>query len=200
MKDLEIRKKKCSKCKVEMPISGFNKHCRQKDGYDCQCRLCHRKVKKAFEKTRAYKDNRNTRTRRRRKELPAVAILETLRGRLSGALNGKRKVTSSRNIMQISIEGLCQHLENQFQPGMSWENRGKPEDGSEGWDVDHRIPCAAFDFNDPNQQYICFWFQNLQPLWHTENMEKSDKYNQEDKDKLIEDWHHWCVNHSTGAT
>ena len=186
--------KECTKCRQELSIRSFNKHSRRKDGYDSQCRLCHRKVKKAFENTRAYKDNRNARTRRLHRTNPAVALLSLVRGRLRSALQGKLKAAASRKLFGISIEGLCKHIENQFAPGMTWQNRGQPKDGSEGWDLDHRIPCAAFDFNDANQQYICFWFMNLQPMWHTENMEKSDTYELGDKEKLIQDWHHWCVN------
>jgi hypothetical protein len=60
------------------------------------------------------------------------------------------------------------HIEAQFMPGMTWENR-------ELWHVDHIIPCAAFDLTDPAQQRSCFHYGNLRPLWAKENQRKSDK-------------------------
>ena len=70
-----------------------------------------------------------------------------------------------------TIERLRNHLEAQFTDGMSWENYGK-----NGWHVDHIRPCASFDLTDPEQQRQCFHYTNLQPLWATDNMRKSAKW------------------------
>ena len=64
---------------------------------------------------------------------------------------------------------LIEHLESNFEDGMSWENYG-----FEGWHIDHIIPCASFDLTDEEQQKKCFHYTNLQPLWGTENMMKQD--------------------------
>ena len=53
---------------------------------------------------------------------------------------------------------------------MTWNNYGK-----NGWEIDHIIPCSYFDFSDPEQQYICFNFRNLQPLWKDKNSSKRDR-------------------------
>ena len=42
--------------------------------------------------------------------------------------------------------------------------------------MDHIIPVTAFNLSDPEQQKECFHFTNLQPLWGTENLRKSNKY------------------------
>lgn len=60
------------------------------------------------------------------------------------------------------------HLESQFEPGMTWENRRK-------WHIDHIIPCAAFDLTDTEQQRACFHYTNLRPLWASENISKGTK-------------------------
>jgi len=65
--------------------------------------------------------------------------------------------------------------------GMSWENRSE-------WHVDHRIPCNAFDLSDPEQQRLCFWYRNLQPLWGFDNLSKSNNYNEDDKQALIDNY------------
>ena len=42
--------------------------------------------------------------------------------------------------------------------------------------LDHIRPCACFDLTDEAQQRECFHYTNLQPLWATDNMQKSDKW------------------------
>ena len=53
---------------------------------------------------------------------------------------------------------------------MSWENYG-----IHGWHIDHIIPCDFFNLQDPVEQYMCFRWQNLQPLWAKDNLKKSNK-------------------------
>ena len=59
---------------------------------------------------------------------------------------------------------LINHLEQQFQPGMSWSNYGR-----KGWEIDHINPCATFDLTDPDQVRRCFHYTNLRPLWRSDN-------------------------------
>jgi hypothetical protein len=72
-----------------------------------------------------------------------------------------------KKLLGCSIEQLKQHLEKQFQSGMSWQNYGK-------WHVDHIKPCASFDLNNSTEQEVCFHYTNLQPLWAKDNLRKSD--------------------------
>lgn len=62
---------------------------------------------------------------------------------------------------------LC-HIEKQFAPGMSWENRHL-------WHLDHKKPCASFDLSDPAQVAACFHHTNYQPLWALDNIRKGAK-------------------------
>ena len=39
-------------------------------------------------------------------------------------------------------------------------------------------PCASFDFSDEEQKYMCFHFTNLQPMWASENISKSNKFDE----------------------
>lgn len=55
---------------------------------------------------------------------------------------------------------------------MNWDNYGKKE---KQWSVDHIIPCAVFDLTDPVEQKQCFHYSNCRPMWHIENIKKSDK-------------------------
>lgn len=80
----------------------------------------------------------------------------------------KNKSDSIINIIGCTIDELIIHLENQFQPGMTWDNHGV-------WHIDHIIPCAAFNLTKEEEQKKCFHYTNLQPLWAKDNISKGTK-------------------------
>ena len=74
------------------------------------------------------------------------------------------------NIVGYTVQELKKHLENLFQPGMSWNNYGN-------WHIDHIIPKSFFEYksmNDVEFKY-CWSLNNLQPLWAKDNLKKGDK-------------------------
>lgn len=97
-----------------------------------------------------------------------------LRSQLNHCLKNKNIIKSQRmlNLLACDLDFLKQYLESQFKEGMSWENYGK-----NGWELDHKIPCASFDLSDPEQQKICFHYSNYQPLWQRDNSSKNSFYN-----------------------
>lgn len=82
------------------------------------------------------------------------------------------KAVTTIKLLGCDIETIRKYLESKFQDGMSWENHGK---GSGKWNIDHIIPCAAFDLTKEEEQRKCFHYSNLQPLWEIDNLIKSDK-------------------------
>ena len=102
---------------------------------------------------------------------PDFKLKMQLRHRIYLALKVKG-ISKSKRTMKLlgcTVEELWKHLESKFQPGMTKENYGK-------WHVDHIKPCASFDLTDPKQQFICFHYTNLQPLWAKDNIRKGAKY------------------------
>lgn len=97
----------------------------------------------------------------------------TLRHRLHDILKLKniKKQESALNLVGCTIEKLKEHIEQQWQSGMSWKNHT-----IHGWHIDHIKPCSAFDLTDPEQQKECFHYTNLQPLWAKDNLRKGNKY------------------------
>ena len=83
------------------------------------------------------------------------------------------KNNSTAELVGCDIQSLREHLENQFQQGMSWANYGD-------WHVDHRLPCAMFDLTQECEQKRCFHFSNLQPMWGHDNIVKSAQVSEED--------------------
>ena len=78
------------------------------------------------------------------------------------------------------MEELKAHIESKFEEGMSWDNWTK-----EGWHIDHVRPVASFDLNDTEQHKTCFNWRNLQPLLGFENLQKLDKYTEEDEELWV---------------
>ena len=106
---------------------------------------------------------------RRWEEDPGFRMSCALRSRLADALkdHGATKSASTMELVGCTREELVAHIEAQFLTGMSWANYGYRT-----WHIDHRIPCAAFDLTDPEQQRTCFHYTNLQPLWAADNLSK----------------------------
>lgn len=123
---------------------------------------------KNIEKYRAYRRGYSS---RRVATDPCFRLETCLRTRMVHALKGRIKSASTLELLGCSAEQLKQHLEKQFQLGMTWETYGPT-----GWHIDHKKPCASFDLTDPAQQKECFHYSNLQPLWAVENIKKGDSY------------------------
>jgi hypothetical protein len=102
-----------------------------------------------------------------------------LRTNLSSAirirLNNRysRKGESYLKKLGYTLQELKQHLEDQFQPGMSWDNYGK-----HGWHIDHRIPDSWFNYSSiHDEDFKKSWaLSNLQPKWAKDNLSKGARY------------------------
>jgi hypothetical protein len=97
-------------------------------------------------------------------------LSKNIRNRMLIALKRNSKSDKTFNLLGCTIDQLKQHLESQFEEGMTWENHGLY-----GWHIDHIKPCASFDLSDSEQQRECFHYTNLQPLWAKDNLIKNGK-------------------------
>lgn len=79
---------------------------------------------------------------------------------------GKKKESSSIDLLGYSAKELKEHLESKFLEGMSWENRNS-------WHIDHIIPVTKFDKNTDIK--IVNALSNLQPLWKKDNISKGNR-------------------------
>lgn len=101
---------------------------------------------------------------------PNFALAQVLRVRIRNAIKNQSgsKASTSIALLGISIERVREHIETQFQPGMTWQNFGR-----DGWHLDHIIPCSSFDLRKPEHQRRCFHFSNLRPMWEKANLRKA---------------------------
>ena len=87
----------------------------------------------------------------------------------AGAFRRKGFVKKGRTeaLLGCSFEEARRHIEKQFKPGMSWENRSE-------WHIDHIIPLASAKTEEEVIK-LCH-YTNLQPLWARENLRKGAKH------------------------
>lgn len=93
-------------------------------------------------------------------------LASQIRSRIANVLKGRIKCATTSELLGLGWNDFREYLQSLFHSGMTWENYGK------FWEVDHIRPCASFDLSDPEQQKICFRWDNLQPLFKLENRKK----------------------------
>jgi hypothetical protein len=86
-----------------------------------------------------------------------------------GPATHKRTSTCER-LCGCSWQQMRDHIEQQFRPGMDWENHGS---GRHEWVVDHVKAIAMFDWWTDAGLAEAFHWTNVQPLWLLEHRAKS---------------------------
>lgn len=112
---------------------------------------------------------RSKRNKVRRATDPNWKLRKTYRDQIYHALKGNRKSAKGRALLGCTFEFFRAYIENQFQPGWTWENHGTV------WELDHILPCAEFHLQHSEEQEICFHWTNFQPLSVSDNRTKGDK-------------------------
>ena len=88
--------------------------------------------------------------------------------------NDGSKEASVWEYLPYTPQQLKEHIENQFEDWMTWENHGN---GAGCWNLDHIYPQSLLPYDSlehPNFQK-CWALENLQPLPWKENLLKSNK-------------------------
>lgn len=98
---------------------------------------------------------------------PAFALKQRMRSALYKALGRGKLGRRTEELLGYTLAQLAEHLERQFKPGMTWENRGR-------WHIDHIRPLASFEITGPDD--VAFkeaWaLTNLRPIWAKDNLSK----------------------------
>jgi hypothetical protein len=125
------------------------------------------------------KEKRSSYEKQRRSSDPLFKLSSNVRTAIHHSLKNKgySKASSSKNILGCTWEEFKQHIESQFEPWMTWENRGgKVASGPNvTWDLDHIIPISSA----VNEEDIIRLnhYTNFQPLCSYHNrFVKRDKY------------------------
>lgn len=98
---------------------------------------------------------------------PIIRLRQRLRKRVRSMM--KRNVRGISRLVGCNSLELRKWLEFRFSKGMNWTNYGTI------WVVDHKIPLARFNLEDPQERAKACHFTNLQPLTKKDNHQKADK-------------------------
>ena len=76
---------------------------------------------------------------------------------------GFKKLSLTEQILGCTFEQFKEHLESQFEPWMSWDNRGLYNGTPDyGWDIDHIVPVSSA--NNEIELLQLNHYTNLKPL------------------------------------
>lgn len=116
-------------------------------------------------KNRGYLPFKKDKIKLKRQTDLKFRLSEILRSKFNRAI--KRNTYS--NFLGCDIEYLKKWIEYRWDKDMNWENYG------ECWHIDHILPINQFTILDDSEIKVCFHWTNLQPLYKSENISKSDK-------------------------
>lgn len=118
------------------------------------------------EKNRQYLPIKKQKIKERRRTDEHFRLAEVIRSKVHKLLRGLP--TSYRHLLGMDLDLFRDWMAFQFEPGMTWDNYGTE------WHIDHVLPMSRFDLKDPRSRAICYGWTNLQPLWASDNRQKSD--------------------------
>ena len=114
---------------------------------------------------------------------PAFKLRKTISRMISNALKDNLSSKNGKSILeflQFSMQDLKEHLENQFEPWMTWDNRGKyspktwdnNDSSTWTWQLDHIIPQSDLPFTNMKEDNFkkCWALDNLRPLNSKQNL------------------------------
>jgi len=117
-----------------------------------------------------YRSKSYKKLKKNPEKLAKAKIINNIRKRIRQSMHsGTIKNGASINLFGCTTNELRMHIESKFKNGMSWKNYGS-------WVIDHIIPLSKFNFlNNINERYKANHYSNLQPMWASENLKKSNK-------------------------
>ena len=165
LEDIESDYKFCPGLQKELHKDNFNINKITPDGLCTYSRDFYNEKKKSgtwSSSVRSYNEERRLN--------PLERLSDSIHVQLHQCLKGKEYKSSIWRYLGFTINHLKTHLESQFTEGMSWDNYGQ------GWHVDHIKPKDAFCLEEEEELLKCWGLDNLQPLWASDNLTKSNKY------------------------
>lgn len=137
-------------------------------GYRCAACVQEKQVAWRSENRERYNASITKYITERAKVDPVFALRLRVRTALADALarGGFKKTSKTATVLGCSWVEFKAHIERQFLPGMTWENRDL-------WHIDHIV--AISEGQTEAEVLSLSHFTNLRPLWAPDNLIKSDQ-------------------------
>lgn len=147
----------------------------QQREYRADNKLNIRKYNNEWEKNKRQNDP-SFRLRKDLSKVIGVALREN---------DGSKHNFSVMNYLPYTIEELKEHLEKQFEPWMTWDNKGTYRRAQHReddlftwtWHIDHIIPQSKLLYSSMSDDNFkkCWALSNLRPLKSIDNMKKGNR-------------------------
>ena len=184
--------KVCSKCKQTKPTTEFFKHKSGKDGINASCKECDLsksrvnakqwrqnnpdKVKKWINDNKKHLNEwRAEYDKKKSKSDPTFKVKRMILSQVNTGLNSLGKTKSKASLKIVGLETwseLREHIEKQWEDGMSWDNHGLGPNNTT-WHIDHIIPLSSATTEE--EVYKLNHYTNLRPMWGSDNIKKGNK-------------------------
>lgn len=146
--------KKCVKCNSVFPIKHYHKNAHRPDGLGPYCKECTiewyfvpKRVEIALRVRRYQYRNPDKKRAQNLRDAnkPEAKTRESFNTKVKKMIGGSYRPDTLIPSIGCSSEALKKHLSDRFESGMTWDLYGKRE----GFQIDHVIPCIAFDHTNP---------------------------------------------------
>ena len=176
--------KACCTCKEWRPLAEYNALTSHWDGLRNDCMKCLAEYRNDPTNKKRHAEYMHEYEAKRKREDESFRQTKLLRSTLKNILvaikEGRDAHPRTRGLVGCTTTALKRHIETQFEGDMAWSNYGSD------WQIDHVVPCNAFDLSDETQRRTCFHHSNLQPLTPAQNHAKGAEYSEEAKRALSE--------------
>jgi len=179
-----ITKIKCKVCNMDKAYDDFYRDLTVRRGRQNTCKQCRaEKNKQTYDPELARKKYVESPVTRMRALV--VGGIKTNISRWTGGaiqLRIPKAWEFIENNLGYTAEDLVEHIENQFDERMSWENWGQLDQSDEfKWQMDHIIPQSHYKYVSLEDPMFteCWKLDNLRPLSAIENLKKGSKLNEE---------------------
>jgi len=127
--------------------------------------------RKRYAEDSEYKKAKSEDRMERYRNDPRIRVDNSFSSQIRQSLAGGKSGQSWEKLVGYTLDDLVLHLEQLFEDGMSWDNYGE-------WHIDHRKPKSWFNYETQDNPAfkVCWALSNLQPKWGSENMQKSNRY------------------------
>jgi hypothetical protein len=133
--------------------------------------------RKEYDQSEAGKAKRKANHKNRYDNDPIFKLHHLLRSGFGIWIKGNTKTCKTEQYVCCTYKELLDHLESQFDEGMSWENQGE-------WHIDHFKAQSRFDPTIEEEAYMCWHYTNLQPMWAEINIKYSNKQKPGDENRI----------------
>ena len=171
------RRAKCKEC-----VKAYNKKYNQSEAGKAK-KKAYNQSEAGKEKRKAYRESGKKKAyhkaymKNRRHNDPVYKLQCNLRSGFGNWIKGHTKTCRTEQYVGCTYKELLDHLESQFEEGMTWENHGQ-------WHIDHIKAQSRFDPTIEEEKFKCWHYTNLQPMWSSENISWGNKKKPGDENRI----------------